>query len=377
MATTKNLVSVKSGYPLTVEKQAEKITFKTFKSRTEYERTVWHDENGRLFVKLNGSWWMLSRLCGEWLTVDQFREDADTTEAIIRDMAEANAEAQSLIAELDAEDAEQAPAAYDGFDAYHAIIKTTDTERTIILHSDEVPLEYALACHEMDSDGAYLMTEAQAQGWGQWLVREERIERALVNADAATYNAVLDIQSCKVDWDEAQMRICELLGIRYEMATSCAPLDEMEQTDSEEFCEEYGADFAEGTTVYSCEWVFDGERRSVIVGNDGGTYSDAGDWYCEYSEDCSAVGQAWGKTPEEALLAAFVDAKVYAAMRSEGNCEDSVNVAAYTAWETMHCKPWSCDEMQEHLGELDAMMGIARRMVEEHCSSFGFEWEEF
>lgn len=270
-------------------------------------------------------------------------------------------------------------ASYDGFDAYHAIIKTTDTERTIILHSDEVPLEYALACHEMDSDGAYLMTEAQAQGWGQWLVREERIERALVNADAATYNAVLDIQSCKVDWDDAQMRICELLGIRYELATECAPLEEMEQMTAEQFFGEYdmGADFVEGTTVYACEWVFDGERRSVIVGNDGCLYSDAGDWYCEYSEDCSAVGQAWGKTPEEALLAAFVDAKVYAAMRSEGNCEDSVNVAAYTAWETMHCKPWNCEAMEEHLDELDAMMGIARRMVEEHCSSFGFEWEEY
>lgn len=136
-------------------------------------------------------------------------------------------------------------------------------------------------------------------------------------------------------------------------------------------------DLAEDKPVYRRSYVDNSEQYEVFIANDGGIYSDEGDWCCEVSEGGSCFAQEWGKTPEEALLKAYVGRALEDALE-EGNCEDAVNACAYGAFEAMRGYPCRWESDAEY-PIMDALLGIARRLVKRECEngSSGFEWEEF
>ena len=138
----------------------------------------------------------------------------------------------------------------------------------------------------------------------------------------------------------------------------------------------WGGDLDDTKPVYRRAYAANSELYEVFIGNDKGIYSEDGDWCCEITESGCTYAQGWGKTPEEAMLAAYADARLADAME-EGNCEDAVNVCAYSAFEELRqrkCDVCSADDTHT----LDELLGIARRLVKRRCEEYGdFEWQEF
>lgn len=136
----------------------------------------------------------------------------------------------------------------------------------------------------------------------------------------------------------------------------------------------WGCDMVGGSTVYHRFYVADEVGYDVFVGNDGGLYSGGMGWYCELIEDAALLGSGWGKTPEDAVRAAYIDGFGWMKLGEEGCCEDNVNLIAYSAYESFHgCWPDDSDG----IAELDRLLGLAADFVIEHGPSRGIEWHEY
>ena len=81
---------------------------------------------------------------------------------------------------------------------------------------NEVMLDEVIgnAGYENDEDGAWLMSDDDADWWDDWSDRQERIEKACA-ASAEAGRAVARVYSEESDYEMAQRIACDLLDIEY------------------------------------------------------------------------------------------------------------------------------------------------------------------
>lgn len=103
---------------------------------------------------------------------------------------------------------------------------------------------------------------------------------------------------------------------------------------------------------------------------------DNNDGFCQIDSlsNYSCLAYSNDSDPWFAYRVAAVETFVFDAMDEEGNCEDSVNSAAYSAFSLVF---GGHPENAEDYAELDNLLGIARDYVRDFCHEHGFEWEEF
>ena len=84
------------------------------------------------------------------------------------------------------------------------------------------------------------------------------------------------------------------------------------------------------------------------------------------------TGQWFDCSYERAIRGAAVSSVVHDAMRSEGNCEDAVNVTARLAYVKLF---GDCPICEMDVREYDRLLGFARVQVRDNIKWVDYEWE--
>jgi len=130
----------------------------------------------------------------------------------------------------------------------------------------------------------------------------------------------------------------------------------------------WGSEAVEGSTVLYL--AIDGHELFVDVVDDG----YGGKHACELYEPDGLIGQWFADTPQDAIRGAVIDSIGFQVMRDVDNCEDAVNVIAGDAYKMLF---GSLELTDEAIGQLDALLGMAREYVKSHVKWVDYEWEEY
>lgn len=96
---------------------------------------------------------------------------------------------------------------------------------------------------------------------------------------------------------------------------------------------------------------------------------------CEVNDEFgSLAGEAFERTIEEAIKAAFVDAVGNVPMFEEACAEDAVNVISYNAYQAIF---GNCPMYQMDIEQMAELQRIARAHVKKNIRFANFDWEEF
>ena len=380
MATTKTIVSVDSkDIESTITRTNKKIKFKALRSDKVIERIAWVDEwAGCNFVKYNGSFWMLVPLCGDNVAFFEYKEKVEEKPAKGETKTIANCLDSEHIVTVTKQSRKVTFTSYASDDLVERVLWIGDDGMHYVQYNGSFwKLNYNLVVCEL-SEHPFIVSEfkevAPKPTFEHAVYRIEYRDSSWKKQDATFegdfHGMVREAERLAEGrpwaWEMLDSITEDIIGKSFEVMSTETAWDAYN----------WGSDLDESKPVYRYAYTADSELYEVYIGNDKGVYSEDGDWCCEILESGSMFAEGWGRTPEEAMLAAYAESRLYDALE-EGNCEDAVNVCAYGAYKALRgreCR-YSGKDDHEVMGKLT---DLAKRLVMRECErGCGFDWEEF